>query len=62
MTNLRQQPNTPEQNVKEHLPQEKFNQRPHNYRKKDHSREEKRKRNQEAGKKKKIMWEIFIRT
>ena len=34
MTDLRQQPNTSEQKVKEHLSQEKFNQRPHNYRKK----------------------------
>ena len=25
MTDLRQQPNTPEQNIKEHLSQEKFN-------------------------------------
>ena len=36
MTDLRQQPNTPEQNVMEHLLQEKFNQRSHNYRNKDH--------------------------
>ena len=56
MTDLRQQPNTPEQNVKEHLSQEKFNQRSHNYREKDHSREEQRKRNQEAGKEKKIIY------
>ena len=56
MTDLRQQPNTPEQNVTEHIPQEKFNQRSHNYRNKDHSREEQRKRNQEAGKEKKIMY------
>ena len=55
MTDLRQQPNTPEQNAEEHLSQEKFNQRSHNYREKDHSREEQRKRNQEAGKEKKIM-------
>ena len=40
MTDLRQQPNTPEQNVKQDLSQETFNQRPHNYREKDHSREE----------------------
>ena len=55
MTDLRQQPNTPEQNVTEHLLQEKFNQRSHNYRNKDHWREEQRKRNLEAGKEKKIM-------
>ena len=36
MTDLRQQPNTPEQNVMEHLLQEKFNQRSRNYRNKDH--------------------------
>ena len=36
MTDLRQQPNTLEQNVMEHLLQEKFNQRSHNYRNKDH--------------------------
>ena len=34
MTDIRQQPNTSEQKVKEHISQEKFNQRPHNYRKK----------------------------
>ena len=56
MTHLKQQPNTPEQNVTEHLSQEKFNQRSHNYRNKDHSREEQRKRYQEAGKKKKVMY------
>ena len=56
MTDLRQRPNTPEQNVSEHLSREKFNQRSHNHRSKDHSREKKRKRNQEAGKKKKIMY------
>ena len=49
-------PNTPEQNVMEHLSQEKFNQRTHNYRNIDHSREEQCKRNQEAGKEKKIMY------
>ena len=36
MTDLRQQPNTLEQNVMEHLLQGKFNQRSHNYRNKDH--------------------------
>ena len=56
MTDLRQQPNTPEQNVKEHLSQGKFNQRSHSYRKKDRSREEQRKRSQEAGKEKKILY------
>ena len=34
MADFGQQPNTPEQNVKEHLSQEKFNQRSHNYTKK----------------------------
>ena len=47
---------TPEQNIKEILSQDKFNQRSHNYRNKDHSREEKRKRNQQIGKKKKTMY------
>ena len=56
MADLRQQPDTPEQNVKEHLSREKFNQRPHNYGKKDHSRKELHKRNQEAGQEKKIMY------
>ena len=56
MADLRQQHNTPEQNVTEHLSQEKFNHRFHNYRNKDHSREEQRKINQEAGKKLKIMY------
>ena len=32
MTDLRQQPNTPEQNITEHLSQNKFNKRSHNYR------------------------------
>ena len=36
MADLRQQPNTPEQNVMEHLSQVKFNQTSHNYRNKDH--------------------------
>ena len=31
-THLRQQPNTPEQNITEHLSQNKFNKRSHNYR------------------------------
>ena len=52
MAELKQQPNTPEQNVREHLSQEKFNQRNRNYRNKDHSREEKRKRHQQIGKEK----------
>ena len=43
MTDLRQQQNTPQQNVTEYLSQEKFNQRSHNYRNKDHSREEQHK-------------------
>ena len=60
MTDLRQQPNTPQQNVTEHLSQDKFNKRSHNYRNEDHSRAEQHKRNQEAGKVKKIiMWEIL---
>ena len=37
MTDLRQQPNTPEQNITEHLSQDKFNnERFHKYRNKDH--------------------------
>ena len=40
----------------EHLLQDKFNQRPHNYRNKDHSREEQRERNRQVGKEKKIMY------
>ena len=44
MTDLGQQPNTLEQNVTEHLSQEKFNQRSHNYRNKDQSRGEQHKR------------------
>ena len=36
MADLRQQSNTPEQNVMEHLSQVKFNQTSHNYRNKDH--------------------------
>ena len=44
MTDLGQQPNTLEQNVTEHLSQEKFNQRSRNYRNKDQSRGEQRKR------------------
>ena len=56
MADLRQQANTPGQNRGEHLSQNsKFNQRSHNYRNKDHSREEQRKRNQQVGKEKKIM-------
>ena len=56
MADLRQQPNTPEQNGREHLSQEKFDQRSYNYRNEDHSREEQRKSNQEAGKEKKIFY------
>ena len=56
MADLKQQPNTPEQNVREHLSQEKFNQRNRNYRNKDHSREEKRKRHHQIGKEKIIMY------
>ena len=45
MTDVRQQLNTPERNIAEHLSQNnKFNQRSHNYRNKNHSREEQRKR------------------
>ena len=55
IADLRQQPNTPEQNITEHLSQDKFNQRSHNYGNKDHSREERRKRNQQVGKENKIM-------
>ena len=37
MTDLRQQPNTPEQNITEDLSQDKFNnERFHKYRNKDH--------------------------
>ena len=53
VTNLRQQPNTLEQNVTKTLSQEKFHQRSHSYRNKDQSREEQRKRNQEVRKEKK---------
>ena len=56
MKDLRQQLNTPEQNITEHLSQDKFNQRSHNYRNKDHSIVEQCKRNQQVGKKKKIMY------
>ena len=56
MTDLRQQPNTPEQNVKERLLQEKFNQRSHICRKKYHSREKQSRRNQKAGKEKKLTY------
>ena len=56
MADLKQQPNTPEQNVREHLSQEKFNQRNRNYRNKDHSREEKGKIHQQVGKEKIIMY------
>ena len=44
ITELRQQPNTLEQNIKEFLPQDKFNQRNHNNRNKDRSREEQHKK------------------
>ena len=38
MADLRQQPNTLEQNITKQLSQNTFNQRSHSYRKKDHSR------------------------
>ena len=51
MTALKQRPNTSEQNAVEHLSQNnKFNQRSHSYRNKDHSREEQCKGNQEIAK------------
>ena len=53
VANLRQQPNTLEQNVTKTLSQEKFHQRSHSYRNKNQSREEQRKRNQEVRKEKK---------
>ena len=53
MADLRQQPNTLEQNITKQLSHDTFNQRSHSYRKKDHSREEQRKRNQQVGKEKK---------
>ena len=56
MVDLRRQPNTPEQNITEHLSQDKFNQRSHNYRNKDHSRRKQHKRNQQLGKEKKIIY------
>lgn len=57
MTELRQQKNSPEQNIPKHLSQnKKFNQIPHNYRKKDHSKEKQPKGSQEVGKKKKIWY------
>ena len=56
MTDVRQQPNTSEENVAEHLSQEKFNQKSHNYRNKDYSREEQHKRNQKGVKEKKITY------
>ena len=52
MTDLRQQPNTPEQNITEHLSQDKFNQRFYNYGNKDYSRGKQSKRNQQVGKEK----------
>ena len=56
MVDLRRQQNTPEQNITEHLSQDKFNQRSHNYRNKDHSRRKQHKRNQQLGKEKKIIY------
>ena len=57
MRDLKQQPNTSEQNVVEHLSQNnKFNQISHSYRNKDHSREEQCKRNKEIAKENKIMY------
>ena len=56
MTDLRQQPNTPEQNIAEYLFQNNmFNQRYHNYRNKDHSREKLRKRKEQVAKENKII-------
>ena len=56
MTDLKQQPDNPEQNIEEQLSQNnKFNPRSHNYRNKNNSREERRKRNQQVWKEKKIM-------
>ena len=54
MTDLREQ-----QNITEHLPQDKLNKRSHNYRNKDYSREKRYNRNQSAGneKKKNVLWE-----
>ena len=49
MTDLKQQPDNPEQNIEEQLSQNnKFNPRSHNYRNKNNSREERRKRNQQV--------------
>ena len=57
MADLKQPPNTSEQNAVEHLSRNNtFNQRSHNYRNKDHLREEQRKRNQKIGKEKKIIY------
>ena len=56
MKDLRQQLNTPEQNIPEHPSQDKFNQRSRNCRNKDHSIVEQCKRNQQVGKEKKIMY------
>ena len=54
MTDFRQQPNTPEHNIKEHVSKtyliNMFN-RSHDYRNKDYSREEQRKRDQQVGRK-----------
>ena len=63
MTDLRQQPITLEQNVTEHLSKKKkkkFNQRSYKCRNKDHPRQKQRKRNQEAGKEKKMYHEICL--
>ena len=53
MTDLMEQQNTPEQNIMEHLSQDKLNKRSHNYRNKDYSRQKRHNRNQSVGKKKK---------
>ena len=39
ISDLRHQPNTPEQNITKHLSEDKFNQRSHNYKNKDQLRE-----------------------
>ena len=64
MTDLRQQPITLEQNKTEHLSKKKkkkkFNQRSYKCRNKDHPRQKQHKRNQEAGKEKKMYHEICL--
>ena len=58
ITDLRQHPNTPEQNTAEHLSQEKFNQRSHTYRTKIIQE----KSDAKEWKRKECMWVIFMRT